>query len=192
MRENLAGAGDDAGSGCPGSSVDRDTGNGPLPGCVAGVLAKWDGLSLFAYEGFAGEGRGAVVIDPRQADAGILFVWREFFAERNDGAVLAILDAYDPDWEIVLYFEDGPGIARTIRVRTAPGSRHPKRVYFFEMLRRLNEGPETLPDRLPDWFHKACADLQGAMRRASRAKRRSRRKGRPAGQPKSSGQKRGL
>lgn len=192
MRENLAGAGEDAGSGHAEPSVGRDTGDGPLPRCVAGVLAQWDGLSLFAYEGFAKEGRGAVVIDPRQGDAGIFFARRECFAERNDGAVLAILDAYDPDWEIVLYFEDGPGIARAIRVRTAPGSRHPKRVYFFEMLRRLNEEPGTLPDRLPDWFHKACAGLRRGMRRGSQTKKRSMRKARPAVSPKGPGRKMGL
>lgn len=36
-----------------------------------------------------------------------------------------------------------------VRVRTPPKGRTPKRVWFFEMLRRLTDEPKTLPARQP-------------------------------------------
>lgn len=160
------------------STAGRDTVHGPVPAIVEGVLAQWDGLAFFAYEGFAKEGRGVVALDPGEGDTGIFFVARGFFAERDDPAVLALIDAYDPDWEIVLYFENAPGVARAIRVRATPRARPPKRVYFFEMLRRLNEEPATLPEVLPTWFVEACDRLGRAMRRRARGRKASRQEAR--------------
>lgn len=41
---------------------------------------------------------------------------------------------------------------RTLRVRTPPEGRNPKRIWFFEMLRRLDEEPDKLPDTFSEWF----------------------------------------
>ena len=54
---------------------------------------------------------------------------------------------------------------RTLRLRTKPGMAHPKRVWFFEMLRRLADKPsEAGLDHLPGWFAQALEDRAGELR----------------------------
>lgn len=84
---------------------------------------------------------------------------RDFFVKRGDKKVLSLLDAYDPETEYLVHF-DATGGTRTIRIRTPEGGRHPKRIWFFEMLRRVSEAPEELPDKLPKWFINACEKLE--------------------------------
>jgi len=61
----------------------------------------------------------------------------------------------------VIQFDDARGQLRTQRLRTAPGARHPKRVWFFEMMRRIQEEPETVDLRaLPGWFIDSLDELE--------------------------------
>jgi hypothetical protein len=74
-----------------------------------------------------------------------------------------LIAEYDPVYEIVIQFRHDAGQIRTQRPRTAPGRRHPKRVFFFEMLRRINEEFDTVDARdLPDWFINALKELNAA------------------------------
>ncbi|OQC52955.1 MAG: hypothetical protein BWX54_02459 [Verrucomicrobia bacterium ADurb.Bin018] len=63
-----------------------------------------------------------------------------------------MIDAYDPETEFLVLFDTDEGNTRTIRIRTPEGGRNPKGLWFFEMLRRIQEEPESVPDDLPAWF----------------------------------------
>ena len=55
--------------------------------------------------------------------------------------MLGMIDEYDPD----------DGNTRTLRNRTPEGGCRPKRVWFFEKLRLVNDEPESLPEEIPQW-----------------------------------------
>ena len=77
-----------------------------------------------------------------------------------------LLAGYDPQYEIIVQFVDEAGNVHTQRLKTAPGARHPRRVFFFEMLRRMSEEPKTIgPGDLPSWFIEAVEKL-GALQAA--------------------------
>lgn len=135
----------------------------PLPELVAIALENWDGLVFFAYNGFENSGPGAVGIIDDGGWPELVYGPREYFAGNGLREVTDILDIYDPEMEIVLYF-DVPEGNRTVRVRTPPKKRSPKRVWFFEMLRRATDEPESLPDNLPAWFLAALDGLEKAKR----------------------------
>ena len=67
--------------------------------------------------------------------------------------------AYDPSNELVISYEEAAGL-RTRRVRAAEESDSPKLVWFFEMKRRKEEEPESLPEDLPQWFHDLIQKLE--------------------------------
>jgi hypothetical protein len=71
-----------------------------------------------------------------------------------------LLATYDPAHEIIIQFKDFDGGVRTQLLRTDPDAQHPKRLYFFEMLRRVQEEPESInPGDLPEWFVQALERL---------------------------------
>ncbi|MEA1969801.1 MAG: hypothetical protein U9P79_08355 [Candidatus Cloacimonadota bacterium] len=131
----------------------------PIPDFVDHVLNEWDFIAFFAYDNFELSGRGVVGIVEDEEGTQAMYGTRDFFMNKGDQQVLSLLDTYDPETEYLVYF-DANGGTRTIRVRTPEGGRHPKRIWFFEMLRRASEAPEQLPDILPDWFIQACEKLE--------------------------------
>ncbi|NCC04599.1 MAG: hypothetical protein EOM37_11295 [Proteobacteria bacterium] len=133
----------------------------PLPEIVEIALDNWDGLFFFAYNGFETSGPGAVGITDDMGWPELVYGPRTYFVENGMHEVTNLLDIYDPEMEIVLYFDVLEG-NRTVRVRTPPKGRSPKRVWFFEMLRRATDEPEALPKHLPAWFLSALEDLDKA------------------------------
>ena len=131
----------------------------PIPQYVDQVLSEWDFIAFFAYDSFESAGRGVVGLIEGAEGIQPMYVIRDYFLEQGDQQVLSMLDTYNPETEFLVHF-DAAGGTRTIRVKTPEGGRQPKRVWFFEMLRRASEAPEELPDILPQWFIQACEKLE--------------------------------
>jgi len=130
----------------------------PIPDFVDEILREWDFIAFFAYDNFELSGRGVVGLFEDENGIQAVYGTRDYFVERENPQVLSLLDTYDPETEYLVHFDANDG-TRTIRVRTPEGGRHPKRIWFFEMLRRASEEPDELPENLPKWFTDACADL---------------------------------
>jgi len=123
------------------------TNEADVPAWVHNAIENWDELAFTAFDWYVKHGRLAVGIDADENDLmgaklyGILY-------EQKGGTLppdaARLIDVYDPDWEFVIQFTDTAGRLRTQRLRTDPSGRHPKRVWFFEMMRRLQEEPETV------------------------------------------------
>lgn len=131
----------------------------PIPDFVDQVLSEWDFIAFFAYDNFELSGRGVVGLVEGEDGIQAMYGIRDYFVKQGDLQVLSLLDTYSPETEFLVYF-DATGETRTIRVRAPEGSRHPKRIWFFEMLRRASEAPEELPDKLPAWFVHVCEQLE--------------------------------
>jgi hypothetical protein len=143
-----------------------------IPACVHNALENWDELVFNAFDWHVKHGRLAVGIEADENDlmgaklCGILY---EQKGDVPPSDAAGLINSYDPDWEIVIQFVDTAGRLRTQRLRTAPGGRHPRRVWYFEMMRRLQEEPETVDlITLPDWFIESLEKLE-AMRKAREA-----------------------
>ena len=140
------------------------------PQHVAAALEEWETIAFVAFEGFSRHGRGIVAIDVARGDGGDTLLEYVVYPEVQeagtglDPAVRTILDQYDPDEEMIVQFVDSSGTVRTFRVRTSPGASPPRRVWFFEMLRRVVECPEDVELPLPEWFEKALDDLAKAQK----------------------------
>ena len=130
-----------------------------IPRIVDQVLSEWDFIAFFAYDNFESAGRGVVGLMEGKKGIQAIYGTRDYFVKQGDQQVLSLLDTYSPETEFLVHF-DATGGTRTIRVKTPEGGRHPKRVWFFEMLRRASEAPEELPNKLPDWFVHACEKLE--------------------------------
>ncbi len=134
-----------------------------LPRYVQNALNQWDSISYFAYDCYEKVGRVAVGIeaDPNNpAGARLLAFQHDFQNGKPDKKTAHILASYDPENEIVIQFMQDNGQVRTQRLKTAPGARHPKRVFFFEILRRLSEEPSTVNlSELPPWVIEALEKL---------------------------------
>ena len=134
------------------------------------MLNDWETLAFVAYEWYEKMGRLVVGIDQDETDpagAKLLAAVYDFEAGKPDPATAKLLSEYDPDTEIVIQFIDKKSRVRTQRLRTAPGTRYPKRVFFFEMLRRVNEEPDTIALRdLPHWLVEALEKLEAAQKTA--------------------------
>lgn len=155
-----------------GNPDDNLTDGADIPAWVHNAIGNWDELAFTAFDGYEKHGRLAVGIEADENDLmgaklyGILY-------EQKGGTLppdaAGLIDSYDPDWEIVIQFVDTADRLRTQRLRTSPGGRHPKRVWFFEMIRRLEEEPDTVdPIMLPGWFVESLEKLE-AMAKIGRA-----------------------
>lgn len=106
-----------------------------LPRYVQNALNQWDSISYFAYDCYEKVGRVAVGIeaDPNNpAGARLLAFQHDFQNGKPDKKTAHILASYDPENEIVIQFMQDNGQVRTQRLKTAPGARHPKRVFFLK------------------------------------------------------------
>ena len=130
----------------------------PIPSFVDEVLIEWDFIAFVAYDNFESSGRGVVGLMEEEDGTKAMYGTRDYFEKQNDQQVLQLLDAYNPETEFLVHF-DVTGGTRTVRIRTPVDGRHPKQVWFFEMLRRASEAPAELPETLPEWFIQACDKL---------------------------------
>jgi hypothetical protein len=135
-----------------------------IPAYVQNALDNWNELAFVAYDWYEQMGRLAIGIEEDEEYAGsarLLAAIYDYDQGKPDAATAELIASYDPVHEIVIQFIDALGRPHTQRLRTAPGARHPKRVYFFEMLRRVNEEPHTVdPDALPSWLIEALETLE--------------------------------
>jgi hypothetical protein len=134
----------------------------PIPSYVDSVLLEWGTIAFTAYNGYEQLGRGVVAISHQDYSAQLLYCEREFFVKQGNTTITLIIDAYDPEWELLALFDTDQGKTRTLRIRTSDGGRHPKRIWFFEMLRRVIEEPESLPEKIPEWFWKTLEESEAA------------------------------
>jgi len=140
-----------------------------IPYYVENVLNDWETLAFLAYDWYEKMGRLVVGIDQDDADpagAKLIATVYEFYAGKPDPVTAKLLAGYDPDTEIIVQFIDKTKHIRTQRLRAGPRA-HPKKIFFFEMLRRINEVPETIDLRdLPNWFVEALEKLEAARKTA--------------------------
>jgi hypothetical protein len=64
------------------------------------------------------------------------YVVYDYKAGKPDEDTVRLISGYDPEWEIVIQYVRDDGAIRTQRIRTAPGARHPYRVWHFERMMR--------------------------------------------------------
>ncbi len=134
----------------------------PLPEYVLFALEEWETLAFFAYEKF--EKHGPITIGIRQDDEeSIEFTAINYDIETNkcEKHIVELLEKYDPEYEILIQYQQDDNQIRTQRIRTAAGGRHPRRIYFFEMMRRVTDEPENIVlEDLPEWLIGAFEKLE--------------------------------
>ncbi len=101
--------------------------------------ACWEQIALYAFEQYKESGRGVVFLDRLGEDEEILqdqvdLGYAVYESGRPDPEAARMIEEYDPNWEIVFQYLRPDGNVRTARIRTAPGNRHPWRIYLFESL----------------------------------------------------------
>lgn len=135
-----------------------------IPPYVDQALRDWDFIAFFAYDGFEASGRGVVGLFEEDQVTKVMYGDRRYFDQLGNSGIIQMLDEYDPEHEFMVHFE-APGGTQTLRIQTPAGGRHPKRVWFFEMLRRVNDEPDKLPEHLPKWFITTCTELSEAQQK---------------------------
>lgn len=101
----------------------------------------WDQIAGFAYEGFENHGRGTVCIERvndgesyEEMEFNLLYFLHDYEAGKPDPKSAHFLKEYVPEWELVVQYMRHDGSVRTVRIITAPGKRHPWRIYFMDIL----------------------------------------------------------
>jgi hypothetical protein len=152
-------------------SLRQEPGEQPMkdiPFYVRNALENWETLAFVAYDWYEKHGRIVVAIEEDPDDpqgARLLGVTYDFNSGKPDPRTVQLLVEYDPATEILIQFLDEAKHVRTQRLRTAPGGQHPKKVFFFEMLRRVNDEPGKIdPEDLPEWFIDALQKLEAARK----------------------------
>ena len=134
-----------------------------VPIYVQDVLDDWEFLAFAAYDWFEQQGRIVIGIEPDpEGLSGARLFWVRYDSENGkpDQRISALLATYDPETEVIVQFMQADGNVRTQRLRTAPGARYPKRVYLFEMLRRIEEESENIDFKtLPEWLIRFCEEF---------------------------------
>ena len=141
-----------------------------IPAYVDSLLCEWTQIAFESYDAYERLGRGVVGISRTDSGTELLYGERDFFVQKGDDAMVRMIDAYDPEWEFLVVFDTPQGATRTLRVRTHEGKHHPKRIWFFEMLCRVTEEPEALPESLPAWFQEALAKLNQTLLPSDRSR----------------------
>ena len=106
----------------------------------------WEDIACFAYEGYSAEGRGIVFLerkgsegDPLEEQMKMGYAVYDYKAARPDKESAHLIKEYDPKWEIVIQYMRDDRSIRTMRLKTAPGARHPWRIWLFDRLMQKNE-----------------------------------------------------
>jgi hypothetical protein len=135
--------------------------NDEFPEYVENILEEWDTLAKFAYSGYEDLGRGIVAIFLEDNETSLGYVDKRYFTEHNMKNELELIKNYDPEYEMLVHFEQNNGL-RTIRIRTPEGGRDPKSVWFMDMMMRFSNDKNNLPENLPEWFYdKALKFIDG-------------------------------
>lgn len=108
------------------------------------LKACWEQIALFAFAQYKEAGRGVVTLERHGVENDILhdkvdLGYAVYEPGRPDADAARMIKEYDPEWEIVFQYLRTDGNVRTVRVRTAPGNRHPWRIYLFERLMQKDE-----------------------------------------------------
>ena len=106
--------------------------------------ACWEQIALYAFAQYKEAGRGAVLFERHGLDEDVLndqvdLGYTVYEPGRPEALAARMIEEYDPAWEIVLQYLRPDGSVRTARIRTAPGNRHPWRIYLFERLIQEDE-----------------------------------------------------
>ena len=101
--------------------------------------ACWEQIALFAFTQYTEAGRGTVLFERHGLDDDILhdqvdLGYTVYEPGRPEALAARMIEEYDPEWEIVFQYLRADGNVRTARIKTAPGNRHPWRIYLFEKL----------------------------------------------------------
>ena len=101
--------------------------------------ACWEQIALYAFAQYKEAGRGAVLFERHGLDEDVLhdqvdLGYAVYELGRPEAQAARMIEEYDPEWEIVFQYLRADGNVRTARIRTAPGNRHPWRIYLFERL----------------------------------------------------------
>ncbi|MFN0040608.1 MAG: hypothetical protein ACKVP2_13940 [Burkholderiales bacterium] len=139
------------------------------PELLQSALDDWDSLAFLAYDGFIRAGRG--LLDLEQVPESISPVrvrasYVTFPAGKPHPETARVVSAYDPDDDFVVMYREPAGGIRTQRLRTGPEGRAPKRVWFFEQLRRMHEDEEYVPEKAPEWFWDLLEKIDAKNRQA--------------------------
>jgi hypothetical protein len=138
---------------------------GDIPWAVRELVEHWDEIAFCAREGYEKLGRVAVVIaqDGDNPEGARLTAVRYACEEgRPDEDVARLIASYDPEYEAVVRFVDVMKRPRALRLKTRPGRAHPKRVWFFEMLKKMADRPDEVRlEHLPGWFAEALRPRAG-------------------------------
>ena len=107
--------------------------------------ACWEQIALYAFAQYKEAGRGAVLFERHGLDEDVLhdqvdLGYAVYELGRPEAQAARMIEEYDPEWEIVFQYLRADGNVRTARIRTAPGNRHPWRIYLFERLMQEEEG----------------------------------------------------
>lgn len=108
------------------------------------LQACWEQIALYAFAQYNDAGRGAVMLERHGLQKDILsdevdLGYAVYEPGRPDVHAARMFKEYDPAWEIVFQYLRSDGNVRTVRVRTAPGNRHPWRIYLFDRLLQDDE-----------------------------------------------------
>ena len=101
--------------------------------------ACWEQIALYAFAQYKEAGRGAVLFERHGLDEDVLhdqvdLGYAVYEPGRPEAQAARMIEEYDPAWEIVFQYLRPDSNVRTARIRTAPGNRHPWRIYLFERL----------------------------------------------------------
>jgi hypothetical protein len=128
------------------------------------VLALWGTVAYFAYDQYARVGRGVVFVERVASDTAppvvLKYVTYDHEANKPNAKTAEIIESYDPDWELVVQYVKTQGEVRTLRIRTAAGARHPKRVWLLDTLGMLQNCPEKVTQPIPQPFWDFCEALE--------------------------------
>ena len=106
--------------------------------------ACWEQIALYAFAQYKEAGRGAVLFERHGLDEDVLhdqvdLGYAVYELGRPEAQAARMIEEYDPAWEIVFQYLRPDSNVRTARIRTAPGNRHPWRIYLFERLIQEDE-----------------------------------------------------
>ena len=117
----------------------------------------WEDIACFAYEGFNTNGRGVVGLEKTDIEGGLLgrqtrllYVVYDFKAGKPDKETAGFIREYDPEWEVVIQYMREDKSVRTMRIRTAPGARHPWRIWLFNRLAQKGKESEERQQRMKE------------------------------------------
>jgi len=101
----------------------------------------WEDIALFAYDCYHTKGKGVVGLEKAEHGEGssgeqiqLLYAVYDFEVGKPDKDAARLIRAYDPEWEVIIQYVRHDGSVRTMTLKTAPGARHPWRIWIFNRM----------------------------------------------------------